>query len=118
MNEQLVLMLEIQDMTAKAREIEGGELGDLDRAHFGMDAKAAAGTLREKAEELVEELTPSARARFRMMAKRFDRAVVPVIGGTCFGCFVSIPTATAGEQDPNADLQSCETCGRFIYILV
>jgi len=117
MNEQLVLMLEIQDMTAKAKEIESGELGDLERAHFGMDSTAAATTLRQKAEELVEELKPNVRERFRKMVKRFDRAVVPVIGGVCFGCFVSIPTATAGEQDPNADLQSCETCGRFIYIL-
>lgn len=118
MNEQLVLMLEIQDMTAKAKEIESGELGTLERAHFGMDASAAIQTLRQKAEELVEELNPNIRDRFRKMVKRMDRAVVPVISGMCFGCYVSIPTATAGEENPNADLQSCETCGRFIYILV
>lgn len=118
MNGQLVLMLEIQDMTAKAKEIESGKLGDLERAHFGMDPAAAIETLLEKSEELVEELRPNVRERFRKMVKRFDRAVVPVVGGMCFGCYVLIPTATAGEQDPNADLQSCESCGRFIYILV
>ena len=118
MNEELVLLLEIQDLSAKAREIESGELGELEETHFGMDPTAAVATLREKADELTEALGPNIRERFRLVAKRFDRAVVPVIGGMCFGCYVSIPTATAGEQDPNAALQSCETCGRFIYILV
>ncbi|MDZ7779877.1 MAG: hypothetical protein U5R14_08085 [Gemmatimonadota bacterium] len=117
MNAQLVAMLEIQDLTSKARELEGDELGDLERAHFGVNPEEAASTLRQKADELLEELEPRIRQRFRTISGRVDRAVVPVIGGTCFGCFVSIPTATAGEQDPNATLQSCETCGRFIYIL-
>lgn len=117
MNQQLVSMLEIQDLTSKAREIENGELADLERAHFGVDPGEAASTLRQKAEELLSALDPRIQKRFRTISGRVDRAVVPVIGGTCFGCFVSIPTATAGEQDPNATLQSCETCGRFIYIL-
>jgi predicted nucleic acid-binding Zn-ribbon protein len=111
-------MLEIQDLTSKAREIESGALGDLEQAHFGVKPKEAVATLRAKAEELTEGLRPDARARFRRVSARVDRAVVPVIGGTCFGCYVSIPTATAGEQEPNAELQSCETCGRFIYIVV
>lgn len=117
MNEHVVLMLEIQDLTSKARELESGELADLEQTHFGMDPSDAATQLREKAEELQEELPPNVRSRFKLIADRFDRAVVPVIGGTCFGCYVSIPTATAGEQDPNSTVQSCETCGRFIYIL-
>ncbi|MEX2467179.1 MAG: hypothetical protein WD995_09725 [Gemmatimonadota bacterium] len=117
MNEQLVLLLEIQDLTSKTREIESGELGELEQSHFGMDPDAAATTLREKAAELIADLKPNIRARFQAISDRVDRPVVPVIGGTCFGCYVSIPAATAGEQDPNAEVQSCETCGRFIYIL-
>lgn len=118
MNEELVLMLEIQDLTSKAREIESGELGDLEKAHFGVEPAVAVKALRGKAEQLMADLRPNVRGRFSQLAKRVDRAVVPVIDGTCFGCYVSIPTATAGEQNPNADLQTCETCGRFLYILV
>ena len=117
MNEQLVLMLEIQDLTSKARELEGGELGDLEETHFGVVPAEASGTLRGKADELLEMLQPNVRSRFKQLVQRTERAVVPVIDGTCFGCYVSIPTATAGEQDPNAALQTCETCGRFLYIL-
>jgi len=117
MNEQLVLMLEIQDLTSKAREIESGELGALEKAHFGIDPIQAVTTLRAKAEELLGELDPNVRERFKRVVGRVDRAVVPVIGGTCFGCYVSIATATAGEQNPNSAIQNCESCGRFIYIL-
>jgi predicted nucleic acid-binding Zn-ribbon protein len=40
-----------------------------------------------------------------------------VIEGVCYGCFVSIATAKAGEDEPNKVLRTCETCGRFIYVL-
>jgi len=117
MNDQLVVMLEIQDLRSKAREIEEGDLAEIEREHFAMDPDEAVSRLNEKAESLADALSPGVRARFRKLAERFDRAVVPVIEGTCFGCYVSIATATAGEQDPNTTLQSCETCGRFLYIV-
>jgi predicted nucleic acid-binding Zn-ribbon protein len=117
MNEHLVILLEIQDLTSKAREIESGEMAELELEHFSVVPTEAADRLRVKATELEEELPAPIRQRLRRIAGHVDRAVVPVIGGTCFGCFVSIPTATAGEDHPNADLRVCENCGRFIYIL-
>ena len=41
--------------------------------------------------------------------------MVPVIHGTCYGCFTAVPTATAGERDPNASITTCQHCGRFLY---
>lgn len=117
MNPHLVTLLEIQDLTSKARELEAGDLGALERSYFGVEPAEAAARLREKANELEQDLPTPIRQWLRKVAGHVDRAVVPVIGGTCFGCFVSIPTATAGEGDPNEHLRSCETCGRFIYIL-
>jgi predicted nucleic acid-binding Zn-ribbon protein len=40
-----------------------------------------------------------------------------VINGTCFGCFVSIPTAVASESDRNESLRYCDNCGRFLYLV-
>jgi hypothetical protein len=113
----LVLLLEIQDLTSKARELDAGELGAVERAHFGVDPGEMARQIREKADELVQQLPMQVQRRYRRMAGRLDRAVVPVVGGTCYGCFVSIATAQAGEQEPNSALHTCEHCGRFIYIL-
>jgi hypothetical protein len=121
MNPQLQLLLEIQDLRGQHRELgskEGGPgLGFLEEEHFGVDPAQARDTLEEKIGELVEQLSPTIRARYQQIAPSRDRVVVPVIHGVCYGCFVSIPTATAGDRDVHQDLASCQSCGCFIYVL-
>lgn len=118
MDPQLILLLEIQEVRSKARELNAGkELSDLEQQVFGMDPLQASDALCARAQELEAQLAERIRKRYETIKGHLDRVVVPVIGGTCYGCFVSIPTATAGDRDPNAQLQTCETCGRFIYIV-
>lgn len=117
-NEQLVTLLEIQDLRSKARELrdEGG-LEELEEEHFNIDPAEAVASLEERIEGLEGELEPGIRRRYDRVRRSFDRVVVPVVNGVCYGCFVSIATAVAREQDPNEAVRSCETCGRFIYVL-
>lgn len=118
MNPQLVTLLEIQDLRGKIRELEGAsELDELEQEHFNIEPEEAVAQLRERVEALEEELDPPVRQRYGRVKDSLDRVVVPVINGVCYGCFVSIATAVAGEQQPNEALQSCENCGRFLYIL-
>ena len=118
LDSQLTLLLEIQDLSAKARELESGtELGSLEETAFGIDVPEAAARIREKIDELVERLSTPVGRRYGRIQGNVDRVVVPVIAGTCYGCYVSVPTASAGEIDPNSQLQSCEHCGRFLYFL-
>ena len=115
---QLTLLLEIQDLSAKARELESESgLGTIEEAEFGIDLVEAAGRIRVKIGELAGQLSPQVGRRYARIEGNMDRVVVPVIEGTCYGCFVSVPTATSGEMDPNALLQTCEHCGRFLYFL-
>lgn len=117
-NEQLVALLEIQDLRSKARELRGeGELEALEQEHFNIDPAEATAQLEERIVALEAELEPRIRSRYGRVKDTFDRVVVPVINGVCYGCFVSIATAVARDQDPNEAVRSCETCGRFIYIL-
>lgn len=118
MDTQLILLLEIQEVRAKARELRAGnELSEMEQRLFGMDPETAAAALDARVGELEKSLSERIRRRYEAIAGHLDRVVVPVIGGTCYGCFVSIPTATAGDRDRNANLRTCETCGRFIYIV-
>jgi len=118
MHPQLSLMLELQDLRSQLRELESEDRAEeIEAEHFNIDPKQAADDLRNKIEELEEDLDPPVRRRYRRILKSMDRAVVPVINGVCYGCFVSIPTARARDKDPNEELQSCENCGRFIYII-
>ncbi|MSR36664.1 MAG: hypothetical protein EXR95_08505 [Gemmatimonadetes bacterium] len=85
--------------------------------HFKVDLAEAARALEAKIAEMVAGLDVQIRRRFERVAASRGRVVVPVIDGVCYGCFVSIATATAGEVGPNDVLKTCEGCGRFIYIV-
>lgn len=118
MHPQLALLLELQDLRSQLRELEDEPRAEeMEEEHFHIDPAQAAADLREKMGDLEEELAPHVSRRYHRVVESLDRVVVPVINGVCYGCFVSIPTARARDQDPNESLQSCESCGRFIYIL-
>lgn len=118
MHPQLILLLELQDLHSQRREMAAGSgMDEMERTHFNMDIGQAADQLDKKIGQLEDALDGRVRDRYRRMANSLGRVVVPVINGLCYGCYVSIPTATAGEQEPNSILQACQHCGRFIYIL-
>lgn len=82
---------------------------------FHIDPEVAAGALEERIGDLMAQLEPAVRQRCERGLPALGRMLVPVIGGVCYGCFVSIPTARSGEV--NQKLRACESCGRFIYVL-
>jgi predicted nucleic acid-binding Zn-ribbon protein len=118
-NERLTTLLELQDLRSKLREMEGeaSPMQEVEAEHFGVEPADFVEQLEQKIGALENELDERTRRRYRQAADRLDRVVVPVINGVCYGCFVSIATAKVGEENPNADLRSCENCGRFLYIL-
>lgn len=116
MDPRLTTLLEIQDLKAQIRELRSDPAaGRFETDEFNIDVEAAIATLESKMAELVASLDTPTRRRFERVRDSLGRVVVPVIEGVCYGCFVSVATATVG--DPNASLRTCETCGRFIYIL-
>ena len=118
MDPQLMILLELQDLRAHRKELAESEAaGRVEEEHFHIDPQAAGQELDVKIGELEGQLAPGVRARYDRIAPNRDRVVVPVINGVCYGCFVSIPTATAGDYESRSDLQGCEHCGSFIYIL-
>ncbi len=118
MDAQLTTLLEIQDLRAKVRELETESgVGELEEDEFGIVPADAVATLQSRIEELVGQLSLPVRRRYERIADHLERVMVPVIAGICYGCYVSVPAATAGEMDPNAELQACEHCGRFLYFL-
>jgi predicted nucleic acid-binding Zn-ribbon protein len=110
------MLLEIQDLKSQRRELEEtpGEQ-EMETEVFQVNLEDAVAELEKKIVEMEEALEPRVRTRYQRLAGRRTRAVVPVISGTCYGCFVSVPTAQASDADRNKDLRSCESCGRFLY---
>lgn len=117
MHPQLEILLQIQDLKAQHDELEGIEAERrFEEEEFSVDIDQALEKLSQKIAELEDELQPGVRARYERIAKGRGRAIVPVIGGTCYGCFVSIPTAMTAEMTRNDEIRFCDNCGRFLYL--
>ena len=118
MNSQLEMLLEIQDLKTQRKELEElSEEREVEEEVFAMKIDDALQELGAKIEEMEGALDPRVQSRYRRLAGRRGRAVVPVIRGICYGCFVSVPTALASDADRNEELRFCESCGRFLYLI-
>lgn len=116
MHPQLETLLELQDLKGQRGElVEQSEGRAVEEEVFGISADDALEQLDAKITEMEESLEPNVRSRYKRLSGSRARFVVPVINGTCFGCFVSIPTALSGER--NEELRFCDNCGRFLYLI-
>lgn len=117
MHPQLETLLEIQDLKSQRRELEDASEGrQVEQELFNIRVEDAITQLDQKIEEMLASLDPRVRQRYERLSQR-SRAVVPVIKGTCYGCFVSVPTALASDADRNDELRYCEGCGRILYLI-
>jgi uncharacterized protein len=118
MHNQLEMLLEIQDLKTQRRELEEAQGGRaVEEEVFNISPEDALVQLDEKILEMEGSLDPRVHARYLRLASRNNRPVVPVIRGTCYGCFVSVPTALSSDADRNEELRFCDNCGRFLYLI-
>ena|SRR5690606_16356270 len=118
MHHQLEILLQIQDLKAQRRELNESEGGRaMEEQEFNIDINEAIGELAARIEELKQDLPPQMRSRLDRFAKTGGRAVVPVINGICYGCFTAVPTASMSELGKNDNVNYCESCGRFLYVV-
>ncbi len=116
MHQQLELLLEIQDLQAQKGSLEAEDpVREVESDVFEVPLEEAIRRLEEKLEELESRLRADVRNRYRQVAGRGQRAVVPVLEGICYGCFMAVPTAWASEAERNERLDVCQNCGRFLY---
>jgi predicted nucleic acid-binding Zn-ribbon protein len=118
MHPQLETLLELQDLKSQRRELfEASGERQVEEEVFHVSVEQALEQLDRKIAEMEDSLPPPIRSRYRRLAGRTERSVVPVIGGTCYGCFVSIPTAVISDAMRNEALTHCDNCGRFLYLI-
>jgi len=115
MHPQLELLLQIQDLKSQRRELADADNNQLEQLEFHVDIEQALTNLDAKIEEVKGGLEPRIRARLDRIVDRQQRAVVPLINGTCYGCFTTVPTANLSTFSSREQLHNCENCGRFLY---
>jgi uncharacterized protein len=118
MHPQLEILLQLQDMQSQRRELLENEPGrEFEEREFHIDIEDAISQLEQRIDELRQELPPPLRARLERFSRESGRAVVPVINGICYGCFSALPTASMAALRRNDEVNSCEQCGRFLYVV-
>ncbi|MFQ5888870.1 MAG: zinc ribbon domain-containing protein [Gemmatimonadota bacterium] len=115
MHPQLEILLEMQDLHSQRRALLEEPTREVESSFFDLEIDEAVRILDKKIEELIGRLEPTVQARYRTIAGSLGRAVVPVVNGICYGCFVAVPTAWASEASRNDRVRVCDQCGRFLY---
>jgi predicted nucleic acid-binding Zn-ribbon protein len=77
--------------------------------------RAALGALEARREKQLEGLAPAVRTRYeRIRASKGGLAVVPILKGSCGGCFRGQPPQVLQEARRRDRLLTCEGCGRLL----
>lgn len=115
-NNQLMLLIALQDIDEMIREAKDPERSQaLKGMGFKVQNLEALTTSRQK---LAAQLDKRALRLYERVASRFGRAVVPVEGQICLGCFMGVPTKNIGHSSEREDrVETCENCGRILYWL-
>lgn len=116
MHAQLETLLELQDLRAQKRALEEENVREVESEVFEMPIEEAVEKIQEKVRSLEDRLDDPVASRYRRLGgPAGKRAVVPVVDGICYGCFMRVPTAWASDAERNEELEVCDNCGRFLY---
>jgi predicted nucleic acid-binding Zn-ribbon protein len=112
MEEQIKLLVALQDLDLMLREAKDSDTSsEMKQMGFKLDGITE---LHDAREALAKRIKPQLLNRYERLAKSYGRAIVPVTGNLCLGCFVTLPTSYPSLQTKDA-LLACENCGRILY---
>jgi predicted nucleic acid-binding Zn-ribbon protein len=109
---QAHMLVALQDLEEMIREAEDPhQRARLESMGFPVTGLEELHTARKKLEE---QIGPGMSLRYRRLRQRTGRAIVPVVGGACTGCFTNIPSVFTSSIN-RGKVISCENCGRMLY---
>lgn len=108
LNETTERLIALQDLLQLKRDVE-----DTSYVEMGFE-KPELESVDAEIESLREGIDDSTLRRYEKIAGKYDRPLVPVRNGVCYGCFVKFPTARMSELSEETPT-TCESCGRLLY---
>jgi hypothetical protein len=104
---RLLFLQELDSMIGDLAEDGGRQLEE--GLGFSLGSPAAA---LERRASTASSIDPQILRRYDQVRRRHRRAVAPVRGGVCMGCFTKRPTRTSIRAH---ELETCERCGRILF---
>ncbi len=69
----------------------------------------------EKLERIRKDVDPALFQRYEKVKQHYAAPIVPVIGGKCSGCNMSLPMVMLKRLNAPDAVLECENCGRILY---
>ncbi len=69
----------------------------------------------EKLEKIRKDVDPALFQRYEKVKQHYAAPIVPVIGGKCSGCNMSLPMVMLKRLNAPDAVLECENCGRILY---
>jgi predicted nucleic acid-binding Zn-ribbon protein len=125
LEEEILILMERMDEGARSlKELEGqvasaersiqGRQKEIQERMARLDSEQA--TAQEARDRVAAQMDPSCITSYERVARSHGGvAVARVDGGTCQGCFVSIPPQLYNEILKGGSLIQCPFCQRFLY---
>ena len=102
-------LIALQDLLQLKRDIMEHSYGEI--GFETVDPSA----VDDEIESLKGEIEPEIMRRFETIRRKYDRPLVPMRRGVCYGCFVKFPTGRMAELVDQDTPILCESCGRMLY---
>ncbi len=115
LTDQLQALVRLQDIDFLLREARDPELATHE-ATLGFLPRDVRRVERAR-EQLARQIDSRLLQTYERMSRRFTSVVVAVERSVCQGCRMSLPTASASRNTPEASLENCQNCGRILYRL-
>jgi predicted nucleic acid-binding Zn-ribbon protein len=113
MNSQLEALIALQDLDLLIREAsDPAQAGHEASLGFTLDNVEQ---LQQTRARLTRQIDQKLLQAYDRISRRFVRAVVPVDGAICLGCFMALPTGAVRRHADAATIENCENCGRILY---
>jgi predicted nucleic acid-binding Zn-ribbon protein len=111
-DDEIKLLVALQDLDLMIREAKDSETStEMKQMGFKLEG---IDVLQEARTNLSKRIRPQLLNRYERLSKSYGRAVVPVTGNLCLGCFSTLPTSYPSLRTKHT-LLTCENCGRILY---
>jgi len=114
MNKALEKLISLHDLDVMISDLSNKDISKQEKK-LGLSPDAAAEQLHKMRDELASTIDRRHRNLYDQLAGHYGNAVVPVVNQRCCGCFTQLPTAFFASPERNDQVETCPSCGRFIY---
>jgi predicted nucleic acid-binding Zn-ribbon protein len=103
------LLIALQDLLQLKRDLVDNTYEELGFETGDLTA------IDDEIESLKSEIDPAIMRRYETIRRKYDRPLVPMRRGVCYGCFVKFPVGRMAEVSEREGPIQCESCGRMLY---